>query len=233
MKVWERMEGKPFKFATCTRILHQVPKFNPMLVEVEEEEEDKKPAANPVGRVMGDTIDRPIGNRKAKKQKLLEKLDMSSVTSSEALQTMAKSSSEMSQIMARRQKHDSLAKRAELYMKLGQEEKALELLAKMEEDDNKPIVSQEEKDLPDNIDVPAAAVAPNQFSAGVDEDTDSDDGNPTLQAACIPALDDGDDGDEDDDEDEDEDSHPSQPSDDSRLEKRTKKTPVQFQDLEK
>ena len=107
--------------------------------------------------------------------KLLEKLDMSSVTSSAALEAIAKSSAEMSQVMARRQKHDSLAKRAELYMKLGQEEKALELLAKMEEDDNKPIVSQEEKDPPDNIDVPAAAVAPNH-SAGVGEDSDSDDG---------------------------------------------------------
>ena len=127
MNVRERMEGKPFKFATCTRILHQVPKFNPMVEDVEEQEEDKKPATNPVGRVMGDTIERPIGNRKAKKQKLLEKLDMSSVTSSAAIETMAKSSAEMSRIMARRQKHDSLSKRAELYMKLGQEEKALEL----------------------------------------------------------------------------------------------------------
>ena len=80
MNVWARMEGKPFKFATCTRILHEVPKFNPMIDDGEEEEGDKKPAANPVGKVMGDTIDRPIGNKKAKKQKLLEKLDMSSVT---------------------------------------------------------------------------------------------------------------------------------------------------------
>ena len=83
---------------------------------------------------------------------------------------MAKSSAEMSQVMARRQKHDSLAKRAELYMKLGQEEKALELLAKMEEDDNKPIIP-EEKNVPDDIEVTtaaavAAAVAPSQFSEG-------------------------------------------------------------------
>ena len=123
MNVWEKMEGKPFKFGTCTRILHQVPKFNPMVEEVEEQEEDKKPAANPVGRVMGDTIDRPIGNRKAKKQKLLEKLDMSSVTSTAALECMAKSSAEMSQIMARRQKHDSLTKRAELYMNLARKKR--------------------------------------------------------------------------------------------------------------
>ena len=58
-----------------------------------------------------------------------------------------------------------------------------------------------EKDPPDNIDVPAAAVAPSQFSAGVEEDSDSNDDNPTLQAACNPALDSG-----DEDEDEDEDS---------------------------
>ena len=209
MNVWNQMEGKPFKFATCTRILQQVPKFNPMLEDVDEEEE-KKPAANPVGKVMGDTIERPIGNRKAKKQKLLEKLDMSSVTSNAALESMAKSSEKLSEAIARRQKHDSYAKRAELYLKMGQEEKAMELLAKMEEDDNKPYVSEEKTvlDVPDDIevDIPAAAVAPSQFSKGGNDSSDSDNGNPTLQAACNPAL---------DSDDDDESDHPSQPSDDS------------------
>ena len=187
------------------------------MVEDVEEEEDKKPSANPVGKVMGDTMERPIGNRKAKKQKLLEKLDMSSVTSTAAIETMARSSAEMSQIMARRQKHDSLAKRAELYMKLGQEEKALELLAKMEEDDNKPFAIDDSKpkaaaSVPTNIDI-----NPDQFPEGGNpEQSDDDDvgeGNPTLKAACNPAF----------YSDDDSSSHPSQPSDDSR---KVKKTPV-------
>ena len=103
--------------------------------------------------------------------------------------------------------------------------KALELLAKMEEDDNKPIVS-EEKDVPENIEVPevAAAVAPIQFSEGGKETSDDDDeeeeeetrGNPTLKAACNPAL----------DSDDDSSSHSSQPSDDSTLIKKARKTPV-------
>ena len=62
-------------------------------------------------------------------------------------------------------------------MKLGQEEKALELLAKMEADDNKPIVSvaeEKEQDLPDNIDVPDVAVAPNKFSEGGKANSDDD-----------------------------------------------------------
>ena len=223
MKVWERMEGKPFKFSTCTRVLHQVPKFNPMVEDPDEEEEDKKPAAvvNPVGKVMGDTIDRPVGNKKAKKQKLLEKLDMSSVTSSMALDAMARSSAEMTQIMARRQKHDSWSKRAELYMKLGQANKALELLQKMEDDDNKPYVSNKKNDVQEQV--PNVVVAPTQFTEGRqkgDSDSDSDDDEaPTnrgeiIKAACFPSLSDSDS------------DHPSQPTDDSRKVKKVKKTAV-------
>ena len=28
-EVWLRLEGKPFKFGDCVRVLHQIPKFNP------------------------------------------------------------------------------------------------------------------------------------------------------------------------------------------------------------
>ena len=128
----------------------------------------------------------------------------------------------MTLIMARRQKHDSLSKRAEWYMKMGQEEKAMELPAKMEEDDNKPIISEEkekEKDVPDNIEIPEAAVAPNQFSKGGNDDSDSDDNsaNPnfTIKAACNPALDSGDNGSSGSSD------HLSQPSDDSKKVKKT------------
>ena len=116
--------------------------------------------------------------------------------------------------MARRQRHDSWAKRAELYMKLGKEEKAMKLLQKMEEDDTKPIAkatATATASVPSNIDLD-----PNQFDAGgagsdVDEDTGN---NPTIKAACNPALDSDDDSSS---------SHPSQPSDDYR---KVKKTPV-------
>ena len=52
-EVWLSLEGKPFKFGDCVRILHQVPKFNPNIDDEEEEEvEDSKPAA----------VDTPKGN---------------------------------------------------------------------------------------------------------------------------------------------------------------------------
>ena len=79
--------GQAIKFGDCVRILHQLPKFNPSLEEEEEEadeeakagevEDDSKPKArtfNKVGNVMGDNLERPEGNKKAKKNRLLEEL---------------------------------------------------------------------------------------------------------------------------------------------------------------
>ena len=56
------------------------------------------------------------------------------------MDAMAKSSMDMTRIMARRQKHDGLARRADLHLNLGQEEKAMEPLAMMEEDDRNPTI---------------------------------------------------------------------------------------------
>ena len=96
----------------------------------------------------------------------------------------------------------------------------MELLQKMEEDDNKPFVSEERSKatasaspsaVPNNI-----AFDIDQFDKGgnSDEEEEDDHINPTLKAACNPALDSGDNSSS---------SHPSQPSDDSR---KVKKTPV-------
>ena len=104
-------------------------------------------------------MERPIGTKKAKKQKLLDKLEMGSVASSAAMDAMAKSSVDMTNIMARRQQHDSLAKRADLHLKMGMQDKALEMIQMMAADDSKPIGSSSGNaatvaTVPKNIEVP-------------------------------------------------------------------------------
>ena len=201
--VWLQIEGKPYKHGVCTRILHQMPKYNPM---IEEEEEDGKPAANPVGRVMGDTMERPTGTKKAKKQKILDKLDAGSVASSQALDAMARTSSELAKTMARRQQHDGLAKRAELCIKLGKEEKAMEMIQKMEEDDSKPLAA-----VTSAAQVPANISVPNNHG-------NSKDTSQLLKEAEAET-----DGDIDKEENEEDSHHSSQPSDDSRIVKNNRK----------
>ena len=186
-KIWETMEGRPYNHGVCTRILHQMPKFNPMIED--DEEDDGKPAANPVGQVMGDKMERPMGTKQAKKQKLMERLDADTVASSQAMDAMARSSADMTKIMARRQKHDSLAKRADLYLKMGQEDKALEMMAKMEEDDVNPILVEAPSPatVPKTIDVAAAAAAQTE-SKEQDEDESTHSSQPSDDSRLVKKV---------------------------------------------
>ena len=90
------------------------------------EDGDKKPKASAVGKVMGSNMDLPIGNKKAKALRALEGTEQGSMASTQAIEAMAKSSAAMADIMAKRQRHDSWSRRAELYLKMGQEERALD-----------------------------------------------------------------------------------------------------------
>ena len=196
-KVWLQMEGRPFKFELVIRILHQAPKYNPMIEENDEEEGndgDKKPKASAVGKIMGSNMERPIGNKKAKAQRALEGIEQGSLASTQAVEAMAKSSAAMASIMAKRQRHDSWSKRAELYMKMGNEAKALEMLQMMEEDDQMPAAK-----LPKTITI-----------TGQEEEEQHEPQTMTFKSAP-GAL--------DSDDDSDESEHPSQPSDDSRAAK--------------
>ena len=85
-EVWLQLEGKPFKFQDCVRVLHQPQKFDPMVEEEEPAEEDmdgkpKPKSHNQIGKIQGDDMERPIGNKKAKRQKTLEKTEAGSVQS--------------------------------------------------------------------------------------------------------------------------------------------------------
>ena len=202
-KVWLQMEGRPYKFSIVTRVLHQAPKFNPM---IDEEDDDGKPKA----KIMGSNLERPIGAKKAKKQRAIEALGDGSMESIQVMEAMARSSADMADTMAKRQRHDSWSKRAELYMKMGQEDKAMEMLSRMEED---------EKKVPP---VPVNITVANQDEK--DDVSTSDEAQQNNTGTPENVLDDGDEGDtkpgDGDDKDSDQSTHTSQPSDDSRLVKK-------------
>jgi hypothetical protein len=57
---------KPFKFSHCFDILKQMPKFNPF--EEDRDRSETKQIVNEIGSIMGDSLSRPIGTKKAKVQ---------------------------------------------------------------------------------------------------------------------------------------------------------------------
>ena len=204
MKVWLQMEGRPYKFSVITRILHQVPKFNPMIEEVDDD--DKKPKASAVGKEMGSNLERPIGNKKAKQQRAtIESIEQGSMASTAAIEAMAKSSATMASVMAKRQRHDSWSKRAELYMKMGNEAKAMEMLALMEKDDK------EEPKPPATASIPKDITVTQQEKSNSSSSEEQPEQPTKFKSAVDDALDTGDDSS----------SHPSQPSDDSKAVKKT------------
>ena len=225
MEVWVSIEGTQYKFADCTRILQQLPKYDPMVDSSDEEQEegkedgsddgDKKPKAktyNKLGHVMGENQERPMGNKKAKRQKILEKLEAGSIQSSQAADTVAVSSQRMAAAVERRQRHDSWYKRADMFFRMGDHQKAQEMLDRMEEDEieakkeKEKEIEQEKKTeavVEESTTVPAAISVPQ-----TSKDEDEEDGN------------------EEDDDDDDDDDDDGSSDDDSRLIKKTKKTAV-------
>ena len=198
-EVYRTIEGKPFKHTSCVPTLHQLPKFDPM-TEEEEDEGDKKLAANNIDKVQGDNLARPLGSKKAKRQKLIDKFELESTSSAATAAVLAASSERMAVASERRQQHDSWFKRAEMYFRLGDDEKAREYLQKMEEDD---VLYQAAKST-----ASATASVPSVVAGAASVPT------PAVASAATSVEE------EEKEELESVDSsHPSQPSCDSRLDK--------------
>ncbi len=111
-KLWKDCEygNKDFKRFHLLEILKECPKFVPM-TEVQE-----VMATNPVGQVMGMHLDKPIGCKAAKKQKLLDKLDQSSIAatkSSKAFEDIALAQMELARTVEK-SRQDRKAKDMEL-----------------------------------------------------------------------------------------------------------------------
>ena len=144
-EIWLSLEGKPFKFGDCVRILHQVPKFNPNIDDEEEEEvDDSKPAAvdtpkgknhNSIGSVQGANLQQPTGAKSAKRAKHLEELETGSLQSTKAMESMAGNSAQMAAAIEKRQRHDSWYMRVDLLLRMGDTAGASLMIQKMEEDD--------------------------------------------------------------------------------------------------
>ena len=213
--LYESQEGRPFRNALVARILHKSPKYAPL-------NQDQN---NGVAVAQGRELDRPIGNKKARKMKLIEKLGDDSAAASaqtDALQSVANSASGLVVSFNRKRKVDSLHKQVDSYIKLGMTEKAVAILeevqaleAKMDEEDaRKPAA----KDVPRNMEVEDGGDDEEEEEEEEDADTVSvvHQTGPHFTSACDDPLDEGDDGDDS--------SHPSQPSDDSRAVKNP--TPV-------
>ena len=217
--------GRPFKHSLCARILHQAPKYSP--------EEDNKDAEdpNPVAMAQGRNLDTPIGNKKAKKMKLLEKLGEDSAAASaqaDALNSVAAAAAGLAKSMDRKRQVDSMHKQVNALIKLGMKDEAMNMLHKItqyEEELAAQDKAQQEKDskpaaVPQSINVASTQNTGEveKQDGGQDEEEEEEEEDPnavsqTYKEAVHFALDTGD---EDEDEDEDS-SHPSQPSDDSRL----------------
>ena len=215
--------GKPFKHSdTIVRILQKVPKFNPMIDGYNSNEEDgvenfptstdeDKDTTNVVGSAMGMKEDRPVGTKKAKKSKLLEKFEQESNASQShitAVQDVAASSRAMAATMAKRQRHDSWAKRAELFLKMGDMNRAEQMLQKMEDDDANDALPPPQNNVPSEITT--------NDNSNVEDFQDQDHIAAAMAVPGVTMQGQGNDEDGDDNDDEESD-HPSQPSNDSRM----------------
>lgn len=139
--VYQELEKKSYKFGHCIETLMAVPKFNPDLEGNEEYDSDNgggKPAAktNKVGAMMGGKLDKPEGRTAAKKKKLLDKFELQSAASQaqlDSLEGLAAANKSIAKTMEKTQRSNHLKTMAELYMKMGNMDKAEAVLKEMEE----------------------------------------------------------------------------------------------------
>jgi len=142
-------EGYPFKFQDAALVLHAMPKFNPMVDvteldddDIEEEDEievvsgDTKPAAvNIIGAPMGAHIQRPIGNKAAKREQATKKEDRSTANTTQAsIAAVAEMTGACGQIAAALDRKNKLLdsknklQMVKIYMEMGEVAKAKELM---------------------------------------------------------------------------------------------------------
>ena len=137
-KLWFDEFKSHFKWGDCIRVLHDMAKYLPMAGTNETEA-----AVNADGetegsnRMMGDTLVRPTGTKKAKRQKLLGSLASAPVASAvhqETMSMLAKNSAFMSVVMDRKQRHDTLIELAKLHASMGEVEQAKAIMKKLAEE---------------------------------------------------------------------------------------------------
>lgn len=152
LELYLEMEGKPFRFAKCVDILHQMPKFNPMtkndkannLLEDTTSDDDSAQMNQP-SEPMGSKLPRPIGSKAAKKLVKDEKQKEHQTQKKEMMvDRMANASERLAKAIEDKSKRDSALKMASIYASLGDTTRAKELLDELTREDE---AVKEAKDL--------------------------------------------------------------------------------------
>ena len=218
--LFSEVEGRPFKFGICARILHGCPKFRPREDGLEEEDDDGAGATvvkNKTSGIQGKGLPKPIGTKAAKRKKMAELDSVATSTHTDAIMAVAKASSDLNKAFSKKSKIDSMHKSVQAYLTLGDNDRAREMLADiekcMEEDDKKP----QAQLVPDSIEIQEAKQQDEEQEEEQEEEESSAVEVPEVRrsksgafmSVIDDALDDGDEGSSS------ESSHPSQPTDDS------------------
>ena len=157
-------EGKAFKFPICARVLHGCPKFKPtnepIVVDEEDEEGAKKPAANPIASIQGKGLPIPKGTKAAAKAKRsITDADSLATTQAhtDAVLSVAKAAEHLNASYNKRRKTDSMHKTVDAYIRLGMVEKAQEILAQIEaidkEDEKQETEPEPQDEVPGSINI--------------------------------------------------------------------------------
>lgn len=186
--------GRKFQFEHCVEILHQLPKFDPMVDDVSDDDEDlldydgQPVPVNNTTLAMGSNMERPIGNKKAKQ---LEKDDKSLATflsnqqdNMNKLATsnehIAKAMDKKNRIQQRQLKINSLWKQHDYYDRKGNELRADEIMDKInalleEEEEEGRSTSTEElkKKIPKAIDLENSDYETPSKSTGLGSSSDA------------------------------------------------------------
>ena len=220
--------GRPFKHSLCARILHQAPKYSPEENNIDPEEE--KP--NPVALAQGRNLETPVGNKKAKRMKLIDKLGEDSAAASaqtDALNSVAVAAAGLAKSMDRKRVVDSMHKQVSAYIKLGMKDEAKKLLEEITKHEESFVeedkANLEKKPPARSAKVPQSIDIDDQNEDGDEDDNDNEEVQQEegqgeeqqmkFRAVIDNALDTGDEVSSSASSD-----HPSQDSDDSRLVKK-------------
>ena len=211
--LFANIEGRPFKFGLCARILHGCPKFKPREDGCEEEDDEDGTGAtvvkNKTSGIQGKGLPKPMGTKAAKRKKMAELDSAATSTHTDAIMAVAKASSDLNKSFSKKSKIDSMHKSVQAYLALGDHAKAREILAEIdkqiEEDDKKPAA----EPVPDSIEIQEAQLQEEDECSGEEVQEIRHNKSGAFKSVIDDALDEGDEGSST------ESSHPSQPSDDS------------------
>jgi hypothetical protein len=132
MEEYQLENKKPFRFAACIPVLHIIPKFDPMVVTVNDDNQPEQPS------IMGCSLQRPMGNKAAK---LMKKNDDKNSTN---LSEIKGQFQKMLESTVRKEAFEELVVLGKYYKSIGNVEKMLATTAHLESLVEKNVKAREE-----------------------------------------------------------------------------------------